>query len=245
MIKEQFWEKFMQHEVVIHTPTKKQFNAFIRLCTDRGIAIGCTKQEQPLYNSFKENTIFLLSNHTLPPRTAKPGIVRRVGTITEEYLDVSPMWVFENTIIPIVEFSDIFSEANFKYHPVITISCDGKTTVAQMIKRGKIVKETSAKCNPKDDFNYQTGVKLAIDRLFSKPYHIVKQDHYEVGDKVKIVNDRTRGMNEIGLMDHWLGKVMTIRSCDLDYRMKEDIKEWRNGWFWQDEMIEGKVVKDE
>lgn len=93
MIKEQFWEKFMQHEVVIHTPTKKQFNAFIRLCTDRGIAIGCTKQEQPLYNSFKENTIFLLSNHTLPPRTAKPGIVRRVGTITEEYLDVSPMWV--------------------------------------------------------------------------------------------------------------------------------------------------------
>ena len=139
----------------------------------------------------------------------------------------------------------IILEANFKYHPVITISCDGKTTVAQMIKRGKIVKETSAKCNPKDDFNYQTGVKLAIDRLFSKPYHIVKQDHYEVGDKVKIVNDRTRGMNEIGLMDHWLGKVMTIRSCDLDYRMKEDIKEWRNGWFWQDEMIEGKVVEDE
>ena len=182
MIKEQFWEKFMQHEVVIHTPTKKQFNAFIRLCTDRGIAI-------------------------------------EYGLIQKSYLRVFTVDFIKCMDIPIVEFTDIFGKKSKKY-PIITITCDGYKTPAELIKNGKVAKEAVAKCNPKDDFNYQTGVELAIDRLFAKPYHIVKQDHYEVGDKVKIVNDRTRGMNEIGLMDHWLGKVMTIRSCDLDYRHK-------------------------
>lgn len=232
MTQKEFWEKFMQHEVAIHAVTKKQFNAFIRLCTDKGIQIRCIRQFSPLCS------YFLLCGE-LPPYTLEYGLIQK------SYLRVFTVDFIKCMDIPIVEFTDIFGKKSKKY-PIITITCDGYKTTAELIKNGKVAKEAVAKCNPKDDFNYQTGVELAIDRLFAKPYHIVKQDHYEVGDKVKIVNDRTRGMNEIGLMDHWLGKVMTIRSCDLNcYRMKEDIKEWRNGWFWQDEMIEGKVVEDE
>lgn len=63
--------------------------------------------------------------------------------------------------------------------------------------------------------------------------------NYKVGDKVRIVEERTKSMNLYGHMDKYLGKVMTIRSTDesSDYKMLED-----NGdWLWDDSMISGLV----
>lgn len=60
---------------------------------------------------------------------------------------------------------------------------------------------------------------------------------YKVGDKVRIVSKWTEGCNPNpeGGMDKWLGKVMTIHSIELDcYKMKEDISEHVNGWFWNE-----------
>ena len=67
---------------------------------------------------------------------------------------------------------------------------------------------------------------------------------YKVGDRVRIVNYRTEGMNDDGEMDKWLGKVMTIRRVnkhlDNPYKMEEDRDEYVGyGWFWGDEMISG------
>lgn len=62
---------------------------------------------------------------------------------------------------------------------------------------------------------------------------------YKVGDKVKIMEERTYSMPSHGSMDKYLGKVMTIRSTDEsgDYKMLED-----NGyWTWNDNMISGLV----
>lgn len=63
--------------------------------------------------------------------------------------------------------------------------------------------------------------------------------NYKVGDKVKIMEERTYSMPSHGSMDKYLGKVMTIRSTDEsgDYKMLED-----NGyWTWNDNMISGLV----
>lgn len=62
---------------------------------------------------------------------------------------------------------------------------------------------------------------------------------YKVGDRVKIVSERTAEMNQRGAMDQYLGTVMTINRCIDDilypYKMKED-----NGiWEWREDMIEG------
>lgn len=64
---------------------------------------------------------------------------------------------------------------------------------------------------------------------------------YKVGDKVRIVSKRVGGKwNSNGLMDKWLGKVMTVRAvCDGCYKMEEDICEWGSGWTWYPWMIEG------
>lgn len=64
---------------------------------------------------------------------------------------------------------------------------------------------------------------------------------YKVGDKVRIVSERTFDMDAYGEMDKWLGKVMTI--CKVFsgcYFMQED----NESWFWSDDMIAGKVEEE-
>lgn len=59
---------------------------------------------------------------------------------------------------------------------------------------------------------------------------------FRAGDKVKIVKKRTIKMANLGSMDKYLGKIMTIARIDGDwYKMKEDEGEW----YWNDDMIEG------
>ena len=56
---------------------------------------------------------------------------------------------------------------------------------------------------------------------------VVKQNKYEVGDKVKIIDNWVDGCNQNGAgeMDKWLGKVMTINFVDKNniFHMNEDI----------------------
>lgn len=80
------------------------------------------------------------------------------------------------------------------------------------------------------------------------PIKIVKQDKYEIGDKVKIIDKWVDGCgeNSKGEMDKWLGKIMTVRTADSHYRMEEDLDEHcGNGWSWNTKCIEGKVVNTE
>lgn len=62
---------------------------------------------------------------------------------------------------------------------------------------------------------------------------------YKVGDKVRIVKNRTENMSPAGLMDCWLGQDMTIEKIfnNRTYCMKED----SHYWSWDDDMIEGRV----
>lgn len=68
---------------------------------------------------------------------------------------------------------------------------------------------------------------------------------YKVGDAVKIKDldefKKCANINSAGEMDHWAGKIMTIRKVYTNgYKMNEDAKEPTriNGWSWDDTMIE-------
>lgn len=69
---------------------------------------------------------------------------------------------------------------------------------------------------------------------------------FKVGDKVKIKSDSPRkDWNPCGKMEHWIGKVMTIRAIEgKNIRMIEDIQEHADGWFWNAEDLE-KVEESE
>jgi len=80
--------------------------------------------------------------------------------------------------------------------------------------------------------------------MFSYPKRLKKRLKYKPGDRVRIVSMWMPGSfyNHEGQMDHWLGKVMTIRELDGigTYRMCEDKNEYGGeGWFWFPNMIAG------
>lgn len=125
-------------------------------------------------------------------------------------------------------------------HATITITRDGNKVIAKYGDRVGV-----ARCCPEDEFNFETGAKLAFERLFEAKadVKIVKQSTYKPGDKVKIIDKWVPGCfeNSSGYMDEWLGKVMTIEDTfyNGDYKMKED-----NGkWYWDNTCIEGKVIE--
>lgn len=108
-------------------------------------------------------------------------------------------------------------------------------------------KKAIARCCPEDTFDFEIGAKLAFERLTGpKKPSVIKQERYQVGDKVLIVdhwNNKTNH-NSSGKMDKWLGKVMTIREIKgILYRMEEDVDEgFDGGWYWNRYCIAGKIV---
>ena len=75
----------------------------------------------------------------------------------------------------------------------------------------------------------------------------MEKTNYKPGDQVQIKNKRGIGWNSNGKMDHWMGKILTLRckASDGDWRMEEDIKERDgHGWRWSEDDFEpaGKEV---
>lgn len=86
----------------------------------------------------------------------------------------------------IVSVNEFFS----KYIPYeIIIECDGNDiTTAKMIINGKVVKESKAKRNPEDKFDFKIASKLAFDRLFSRKKRKEVERPAKAGETIKVVN---------------------------------------------------------
>lgn len=106
-------------------------------------------------------------------------------------------------------------------------------------------KKAVAKCSPDDEFDFNIGAKLAFERLGERRYRIVKQDKYEVGEKVKFVDKCSTGID-----NDFIGKVLAIEDVRIGlitryYKVK--VKHRKEGfskiWWLTDRWIEGKVVE--
>lgn len=117
-----------------------------------------------------------------------------------------------------------------------------------------------AKYDPRDEalglpFKFSYGVDLSLARMIedeekrnnaqpkphvSKTKHrmkIVKQDKYEVGDRVKIIADSTYYGKEAR---KYLGTIATIKNfgqLEGSYKLQEDVEHYN----WYNNEIEGKV----
>lgn len=69
----------------------------------------------------------------------------------------------------------------------IVITTDGTTTTAKMYEGKTVVKAAESKCNPDDKFDFETGAKLAFNRLLGA---YVPEDNggFKVGDVVRITD---------------------------------------------------------
>lgn len=148
----------------------------------------------------------------------------------------------------------------------------GNKTIATLKDGNKTIKTAKATCNPKDTFNAEFGRELALARLngnqklvewllkedkgltadwistaerFSftpTQSKIVKQDKYEVGDKVKLVSVRPDTWNNEGEMDKYLGKEVVITKAIGNTFFEFEGCE---GWcFSFRKSVEGKVIRE-
>lgn len=100
----------------------------------------------------------------------------------------------------------------------IVITTDGAETLARLYDGNKVIKTTTAKCSPDDKFSFETGTKIAFERLFDseekeepkyfsgkavcvKPYHrftvgkIYEFDNgqcFDDDDEIRFIHDRIR-----------------------------------------------------
>lgn len=116
-------------------------------------------------------------------------------------------------------------------------------TVHAVLKNGKnVVKRSKAVCGRDDEFDFETGAKLAMSRLFEEPLL-----PYKVGDKVKL-KDSFEGLHNLnGTMKYYEGKIVTISSIRTTTREDSNfivrIEEDHGTWCWNDFFIEG-LAKD-
>lgn len=134
----------------------------------------------------------------------------------------------------------------------VVITPNGDETTATLYRGKTVEKKATVKRYSKDTYSIEMACEAVIEKLnahLKNGMKIIKRDSYKVGDKVKIVdhwNIRTCE-NKVGMMDKWLGKIMTISGQALGgYLMKEDNNEnCGDGWLWNVYSIEGKVVSED
>ena len=97
------------------------------------------------------------------------GEVIAVGSYEDD--DDIIVKVLEHKIAPSAEGS--YHPVNSKYFELydynkIVITTDGNKTLARLYENNEVVRTAEAKCSPEDTFEFETGAKLAFERLMEK-----------------------------------------------------------------------------
>lgn len=97
----------------------------------------------------------------------------------------------------------------------IVITTDGAETLARLYEGGKVVKSATAKCSPRDEFDFNIGARLAFDRLTESTAKKTaeKKEEYYNG---KVVCIR-------GGVDLTVGKIYEF----IDGKFKDDVGDLR------------------
>ena len=97
-------------------------------------------------------------------------------------------------------------------YPVIVITTDGKETKARLIDGKKTVRQATAKCSDKDTFDFETGAKIAFDRLIGRETKPEKsRSKFKPGMVCKVVKE---AKNIFGTAIVQPGDFVEIKSID-------------------------------
>ena len=72
----------------------------------------------------------------------------------------------------------------------IVITSDGEKTLARLYDANKVIKTATTKCSPDDKFSFETGAKIAFERLFDSEE---KEEPKYFNGKVVCVNEQYAG----------------------------------------------------
>lgn len=109
---------------------------------------------------------------------------------------------YEGRIFTIV-FPECFDLVSRKQE--LHVTSDGTTTHAVLKEGGKVVKRAKAVCSPDDEYRFETGARLAVDRVFGKDEKSAEEKgnahepkpKFNIGNMVKVVDsEKTYGLFE-------------------------------------------------
>lgn len=98
----------------------------------------------------------------------------------------------------------------------IHITVDGNKTIAVLKENGKVINRAETKCAPEDKFEFETGAKLALSRLFKEVKEIKRKA--KVGEYIKIVNA------EITFGDYGNGDIFKVKKIFFNNVEVEEYK---------------------
>ena len=97
-----------------------------------------------------------------------------------------------NTYYELIEVGCVWDERGLKlvtdHDEKIVITTDGKTTTAKKYDGKTVVKTAVAKCSPDDKFDFDTGAKIAFDRLIGR--EPVETSEIKDGGKIVFPDDK-------------------------------------------------------
>lgn len=105
-----------------------------------------------------------------------------------------------------------FLEQAYNYKTIITT--DGKTTTAKMYDGKKLVNSAKAVCSPEDEFDFNIGASIALERLTGQIETIPEEEHFYNGKVVCVKNKDLESYFTVG-------KIYDI----VDGLLKADVKD--------------------
>ncbi|MFR7590262.1 MAG: hypothetical protein ACLUVC_02370 [Longibaculum sp.] len=90
----------------------------------------------------------------------------------------------------------------------IRVTVKGSETIAVMKEDGNVIKRSTAKCSPQDKFNFETGAKLAIERLFENNKRMILK--YLISGECRGVVGRKTLLKDINDTPLFVGDVVEI-----------------------------------
>lgn len=100
----------------------------------------------------------------------------------------------------------------------IVITTDGKETLARLYDGDKVLKSATAKCSPDDTFNFETGARMAFDRLFAEEKKEEKPK-FEVGKMYKY--------NGLAVNDNGVIKITGYENRTFTFEIVKGMGNWR------------------
>ena len=175
------FEDFKNTKIAVRISYKRQFVRFLDICDKYGVSFATGNSDAKEWAfDWKHRDVVLIC---------------RIDLLTwQDDDDPLPFDVRKCVHVNEVLCRPV-KETKKEYCPVpdcqITITCWGDTTHADMFVNGHKVKETKAKRNPADKFNFHIGAQTAFNRLWEKKNQkpVVKEvkRYAKPGEWVKVV----------------------------------------------------------
>lgn len=127
----------------------------------------------------------------------------------------------------------------------IIITTDGKTTTAKKYDGKTVVKTAVAKCSPDDKFDFDTGAKIAVDRLFdiieekallnTKICIVNGDDTFKTGHIYEIIDGKIENSDTLCMLFPIIGRFHSVKDVK-DYFSPKRLR--KTGETWSGKTIE-------